>query len=228
MDTALVGSETVELLSHITRQKLSQRDLTPPVIFLTALVTVLLGVMLVDGTVTDEEKQRWQKTINRFIPPAGNARQLTQLLSKGIRQNQVYKKLNELQTLAAPLSESERLLLIGFGYEMSAADGDMDTREKKYLEVIANRLGINSQYLAVLEAGFTHQGTVEPTALGEVQSLLDPARFHELDTMFVKAARDMLAALPSKPEHKGKQKHPANRYQNQRFDSKMFSGTAPI
>jgi GTPase Era involved in 16S rRNA processing len=96
---------------------------------------------------------------------------------------------------------------------MSAADGDMDAREKKYLQAIANRLGINPQYLAVLEAGFTHQGTVEPTALGEVQSLLDPARFHELDTMFVRAASDMLAALPSKPEHKGTQAHRASSYQ---------------
>ncbi|HEY9632139.1 MAG TPA: dynamin family protein [Coleofasciculaceae cyanobacterium] len=212
MDTTLVGSEAVDLLSRITGQKLSQQDLTPPVIFLTDLVIVLLGVMFVDGSVTDEEKQRWQKTINRFIPPQGNGRQLTQLLSKGIRQNQVYKKLNELQTLTAPLSESERLLLIGFGYEMSAADGDMDAREKKYLEAIANRLGINPRHLAVLEAGFTHQGTVETAALDEVQFLLAPARFQELETIFVKAASDMLAALPAKPEHKGTQHHLALSY----------------
>lgn len=96
MNTALVGSEAVALLSRITGQKLSQRDLTPPVIFMATLITVLMGVMLVDGTVTEEEKQRWQKTINRFIPPGGNVRQLTQLLSKGIQQHQVYKKLNEL------------------------------------------------------------------------------------------------------------------------------------
>jgi uncharacterized tellurite resistance protein B-like protein/GTPase SAR1 family protein len=212
MDTALVGSETVELLSRITGQKLSQRDLTPTVIFLTALLTVLLGVMLADGTITDEEKQRWQKTINQFIPPEGNVRQLTQLLSKGVRQNQVYKKTKDLLTLTAPLSESERLLLIGFGYEMSAADGDMDSREKKYLEAVANRLGINPRYLAVLEAGFSHQGTIEPAALDEVQFLLNPARFHELDSIFVKAASDMLAALPAKPKQKGTQQHQASSY----------------
>jgi uncharacterized tellurite resistance protein B-like protein len=68
------------------------------VIFLTALLTVLLGVMLADGTITDEEKQRWQKTINQFIPAEGNVRQLTQLLSKGVRQNQVYKKTKDLLT----------------------------------------------------------------------------------------------------------------------------------
>ncbi|MBW4681421.1 MAG: dynamin family protein [Microcoleus vaginatus WJT46-NPBG5] len=205
MDTALVGSEAVELLSRITGQKIRKQDLTPPVIFLAALITVLLRVMLTDGTVTDEEKQRWQKTINRFIPSEGNVRQLAQLMTKGIRQNQVYKKLNDLQTLTAPLSESERLLLISFGYEMSAADGEMDAREKKYLEIIANQLGINPRHLAGLEASFTHQGTVESAALNEVQSLLAPARFHELDTIFVKAASDILAALPTKPEYQGTQ-----------------------
>jgi uncharacterized tellurite resistance protein B-like protein/GTPase Era involved in 16S rRNA processing len=214
MEISLISTEAVELLSRITGQKLNQRDLTPPVIFFAALVTVLLGVMFVDGTVTGEEKQRLQKTINRFIPPKGNVRQLTQVLGKGIQQNQVYKKLNELLTLTAPFSESERLLLIGFGYEMSAADGDMDAREKKYLEVIANRLEINPPYLAVLEAGFTHQKSVEPAALDDVQSLLAPARFHQLDTIFVKAASDLLAALPAKPERKGTQKHQVRFYQH--------------
>ena len=213
MDTALVSQEVVALLSRITGQKLSQRQLTPPVIFLAALVTVLLGVMFADGTVTDEEKQRWQKTINRFIPSGGNVRQLTQLLTKGIRQNQIYKKLNDLLTLTAPLSQSERLLLIGFGYEMSAADGDMNVREKKYLEVIANKLGLNPQHLAVLEAGFTNQETVESDSLDEVQALLAPARFQELNTLFVKAASDMLAALPAKPQHQETKLHQASSYQ---------------
>lgn len=205
MNTVLVESEAVDLLSRITGQKLSQRDINTYVIFLAALITVLLGVTVADNTVTDEEKQRWQKTINRFIPPEGNVRQLTQLMSKGVRQNQVYKKLNELLILTASLSESEKLLLISFGYEMSAADGEMDSREKKYLEIVANHLEINPQYLAVLEAGFSHKGTIDPAALNEVQFLLDPARFQSLDTLFVKAASDMLSALPNKPEHKATQ-----------------------
>ncbi len=54
MDTALVSPEAVALLSRITGQKLSQRQLTPPIIFLAALVTVLLGVMFAEGKVIDE------------------------------------------------------------------------------------------------------------------------------------------------------------------------------
>ena len=212
MDTALVDSEVVDLLSRITGQKLSQRELTPPVIFLAALITVLLGVMLVDGTVTDEEKQRWQTTIHQFIPPKGNVHQLTQLMSQGIRQNQIYKKFDELMTLTAPLSEPEKLLLVSFGYEMSAADGEIDSREKKYLEAIANKLEISQQHLAVLEAGFTQSGSTEPGILEEVQSLLDPAQFHSLDTIFVKAASNILAALPAKVEHKIPQRYTASSY----------------
>lgn len=212
MDTTLVSSEAVNLLSSITKQELRKQDLTPPVIFLAALITVLLGVILIDGSVTEEEKQRWKTSLNKFIPPGGNARQLTQLMSKGIMENQIYKKLNDLQTLAAPLSESERLLLISFGYEMSAADGDMDASEKKYLEAVANRLGINPQHLQVLEASFTHQETVEPAALDEVYSLLAPARFQELETIFVKAASDIRVHLPAQPKSKVTQQSRSSSY----------------
>ncbi|OYD96504.1 dynamin family protein [Nostoc sp. 'Peltigera membranacea cyanobiont' 210A] len=202
MDTSLLNSQTVELLSQITGQKLTQKNLTPPVIFLANLVTVLLGVIFVDGTVAESEKQRLLTTLYRFSNPESDVRKLTHLMIKGVKDNQVYKQINNLLALAAPLSESEKLLLIGFGYEMSAADGEIDPHEKKYLEILAKHLGIKPQYLAILEAGFTHQENVEPVDLNEVHFLLSPARFQELDTIFVKAASDMLAALPAKPEHK--------------------------
>lgn len=208
----LVDSEVVDLLSRITGQKLSQQELTSPVIFLAAMVTVVSGVIYVDGLVTDEEKQRLQATLNRFVHTDG-VLQFTQLMVRGVRQQQLYKKPNELVKLAAPLSESQKLLLIGYGYEMSAADGDMHAREKKYLQIIANHLGIDPRYLAVLEASFTHQGNIDPTALDEVQSLLEPAQFYELGTIFVKAASDLLAALPTKPEHKATQQHRSSSYE---------------
>jgi uncharacterized tellurite resistance protein B-like protein len=111
MDTSLVSSEAVDLLSRLTGQKLSQKELTPPVIFLTALVTVLLGVIFADSQVTNEEKQRLQATLNKFIPPTGNVRQLTQLMVKGVRENLDYTKPSQLLKLTAPLSKSQRLLL---------------------------------------------------------------------------------------------------------------------
>ncbi|MBD2083622.1 dynamin family protein [Coleofasciculus sp. FACHB-542] len=209
MDTSLVSSEAVDLLSRITGQKLSQRDLTPPVIFLANLVTLLLGVIYADGTVTDDEKQRLLTTLNRFIPTEGGVRRLAHLMIKGVKENLDNTKPSQLSRLAAPLSKSQRLLLISFGYEISAADGVMDTREKRYLEIIGDRLSINPQHLAVLEAVFSRQGPVDPAALDEVQSLLDPSRFHELDTVFVNAASEILAALPDKPEQPATQQQPA-------------------
>ncbi|MEH2262738.1 dynamin family protein [Nostoc sp.] len=207
MDTSLVNSQSVELLSQITEQKLTQKDLTPPVIFLANLVTVLLGVIFVDGTVAESEKQRLLTTLYRFSIPESDVRKLTHLMIKGVKENQVYKQINNLLTLAAPLSESEKLLLISFGYEMSATDGEIDSREKKYLEIVAKHLGIQPQHLAVLEAGFTHQDNVEPIALNEVHFLLNPTRFQELDIIFVKAASDVLAVIPAKSEIKVTKQH---------------------
>lgn len=207
MDISLIRSEATDLLSRITGQKLSQRDLTPPIIFLANLVTLLLGVMFVDGTVAEEEKQRLLTTLYKFSLPESNLRRLTHLMIKGVKENQLYKKVNDLSNLTELLSVSERLLLICFGYEMSAADGEMDSREKKYLEIVAKNLGIKPQHLAVLEAGLTHKGNIELDALAEVSFLLDPARFQELDIIFVKAASDMLTALPAKSEHKPTQGH---------------------
>ncbi|MTJ51449.1 dynamin family protein [Anabaena sp. UHCC 0253] len=207
MDTSRVTSETVDLLSRITGQKLSQRDITPQVLFLASLVTVLMGVIFVDGTVEDQEKQRLLKILYRFSLPESDVRRLTHLMIKGVKEHQTYKKIQYLLKLTSPLSESEKILLIGFGYEMSIADGEIDVREKQYLGIVAKNLGLKSEYLEVFEIAFTNQGNFDITALNEVHFLLDPSRFQELDTVFVKVASDMLAILPAKPEIKITQKH---------------------
>ncbi|MEB3148578.1 MAG: dynamin family protein [Sphaerospermopsis sp.] len=207
MDTSRVTSETVDLLSRITGQKLSQRDITPQVLFLASLVTVLLGVMLVDGTVSEAEKQRLQTILSRFSQSNSDIQKLTNLMIKGVKENQTYKKIQDLLKLILPLSESEKILLIAFGYEMSVADGNIDIKEKQYLGIVAKNLGVKSEYLEVFEIAFTHQGKFDANALNEVHFLLDPSRFQELDTVFVKAASDMLAILPAKPEIKTTQKH---------------------
>ncbi|HLO86431.1 MAG TPA: dynamin family protein [Nostocaceae cyanobacterium] len=200
MNISLITSDTVELLSRITGQKLSQRDITPPVIFLASLVAVLVGVIFVDGTVAEEEKRRLLTILYKFSQPDSDLRRLTHLMIKGVKENQTYRKINELLMLTSSFSPSEKLLLIAFGYEISAADGEMDVKEKKYLQIIAQQLGIKSQYLKVLETGFTQQGNLDFNAVNEVHFLLEPSRFQELDAVFVKAASDMLANLPSQAE----------------------------
>jgi uncharacterized tellurite resistance protein B-like protein len=205
MDTSLVGSEAIELLSRLTGKSLTQQEVTSSLVFQAALVSVLLGVILADKTVTDQEKQKLQTLLNQLASPGSDTRQLLQTLLKGVQQHQVYRKENELLALTASLSESERLLLISLGYQMSASDGDVDSREKAYLQMIASRLGVKTQYLDILEPGLTGQGVVELEALDEVYSLLDPAKFQTLDPLFANAANSIVANLPAKPEPHTKQ-----------------------
>ena len=197
MDTSLVGSESVELLSSITGQQLRQQDLTPTVIFIAALITVLLGLIYADGTVEDEEKQWLQTTLEKFVPLETNVRYFTHLMFKGVIKNQVYAKTSQLLMLTVPLSEPERLLLISFCYKMSVANDKIDSREQRYLKAVAKRLGIEQRHLAVLEYQFSGEGTFEPAALAEVRDLLNPSKFEVLDSVFVQAGSELLAILPS-------------------------------
>lgn len=205
MDTSLSDNKTaspkvVELLSRILGKNLRPQDITHPIVFLSALIIILLGIIYADSVVADEEKRRFKKTINHFIPAESNIRHLVQPLSKGIQEQKLYTRLDDLLALVASLSASEKLLLVGFGYDMSASDGSIDKREKKYLHLIAHHLGVRLSYLEVFEAGITGQKASELTTLEEVRCLLAPTRFRELDTIFMSAASELLEALPKSSE----------------------------
>ncbi|HEY9301759.1 MAG TPA: dynamin family protein, partial [Phormidium sp.] len=128
-------------------------------------------------------------------------------------QHQAYKKFPVLLALTACFSEVEKLLLISFGYQMSVADGSMDDSEKQYLKNIGDRLGVDARYLTVLEASFSSQVIADTGALAELYTLLDPARFQSLDSMFVRAASHIIGHLPPKPKHKTNQKQSVSSYQ---------------
>ncbi|WP_322689786.1 dynamin family protein [Nostoc sp. DedSLP04] len=197
-------------MSRISGQRLSQRDITPQVIFLALLIVVLRDIACADGVVTEEEMQRWQTILKRFV--SREIKQLTQLISLGMKQHQISVYSPEFLMLTHPLSHSEKLLLISLSYEMSTADGEMDSREKNYLEIVGKQLGIKSQHLAVLEAGFTHQVNVEPDALNEVYFLLDPACFQSADPVFIQAANGILAILPGRLEQETTEQHTTESY----------------
>jgi len=192
MNSGKISAELVELLSLITGKKLTKKDVKPPVLFMANLVVILIGVIYADGKVAAEEKARLKTTLDKFNSPKGNVKELTQLMIKGVLKQKLYFKFNAILTLTYLLSNPQRLLLIGFGYEMSACDGDIALKEKKYLEILSGKLGIKAEHLQVLEAGFTYQGNLEQKAVEEVKYLLNPGRFHELDNTFVKAASEML------------------------------------
>jgi len=213
MDTSLISSQTVELVSLLTGQKIRKEDITPPILFLTGLVTVLVGVSYADGMVSAEEKQRLAATLRELIPADNSLRQLAMPVANNVQKHKIYSKLPMLLALTACFSEEEKLLLISFGYQMSAADGTMDDREKQYLTIIANKLGIDGRYLTVLEASFSSQAIADTAALAEVHRLLDSAQFQSLDSMFVRAASHIIGHLPAKPKHKTNQKQSVSSYQ---------------
>jgi uncharacterized tellurite resistance protein B-like protein len=202
MKNSPIQSEVVEFVSRITKLELTREDLTPPVVFLAALVSVLTGVVHADNEVTGEEEQKLLTILERFTPSEDTVRKLTQLMISGVRENQVYANLEQMKLLMAPLLEPQRLLLIGLGYEISAADGSIDDREKQYLQQVASQLELDLQYLTILEASFGNPGNIEPAVLDKVRRLLDPAQFYELDTSFVKAADELFAKLPANSESK--------------------------
>jgi uncharacterized tellurite resistance protein B-like protein/GTPase Era involved in 16S rRNA processing len=231
MDVSQIQTETVNLLSDITGLKIREKDINPTILFLAALVSVLLGVIFVDQQVTEEEVQRLKITLRQFIPNQGNMAQLVKLMVKGVRQQKNYQNIKDLLQLTATFTESEKLLLISLGYEMSAADGTMDTREKQYLEIIANHLKIETKHLNTLESAFGGNVSIAKEDIEKVRFLLDPVWFHDLDTVFVKAASQILKIFPEKTEKKQTQQQANTRYKSlqafqeykTQLDKKCFS-----
>ncbi len=205
MNTSLIGSETVKLVSQITGQKLRDRDLTPPVVFISALVMVMQGVMFADDIVTANELEKLQTSLNWFAPPGSNLYQLVQTINRGIQNQKLYDQIDPLLILTAPMSDAEKLLLISFGYQILAADGEIDVRinstEKKYLKNIARGMSVKSQHVEVLEFAFSKNAIANTKALDEVYFLLDPSRFQSLSSLFVDAASRIIQCLPAKPNN---------------------------
>lgn len=199
MDSA-VNAEMVNLLSDLSGQTLAPSDITPTIMFLSALVAVLSGVMVMDGVVRPEEEERLQTILNSFEPPDTPTNHLIQHMLDGIEHSQAYLKPDDLLILATPLSRSQKLMLVGLGYEMAAADGSVDVREKMYLQSIAHRFELPPQHVEVLEIGFTREGNQDHAVLKEVAAMLTPSLFRSLDPVFIDVARSLLIALPTTSE----------------------------
>jgi len=196
MTTSLQTSDLQILLSQIANQDINLADISPLELFMANLTSLLLGVAAVDGQVTEAEKLHLKNTLTRLHLLEGEMGKLTRLMIEGIRRQRTFTKIQDQVTLAEPLTKSQRLLLIGLGYEMSAADGSIDPKELEYLERLAAALNLEPQHLNILEACFARQETSDPTALEEVRYLLDPARFHDLDIIFTEAASVLVELLP--------------------------------
>lgn len=185
MDISLINSESLALLSRMAGQELQKKDATPAVVFMASLLCVLMGVIYQDGKITPEERERWQTNLTRLIPPNSNLKKLVPIFTKYILFFRIYKNFNDLLLLMSNLSDSEKLLLIGFGYQMSASDGEIELREKDYLENLAHQINIDSRHIQIFESAFTNLVIEDQEALIEVHRLVDPAQFQLLDNIFV-------------------------------------------
>ncbi len=213
MDTSLISLQTVQFVSLLTGQKLRKEDVSPSILFLVSLITVLLGVIYVKGTASAEEMQQLVTTLKKLIPTNNNLRQLLGPIIKNVRDQQFYQKIQDFLVITECFSEKEKLLLISFGYQMSASDTATNNYKKRYLTLISNRLELDSRYLTVLEASFSNQAIRDTEALGETHSLLDPSQFQSLDSLFIRAASHIIEHLPAKPKHQKSQKLAVSLYQ---------------
>ncbi|MDY6936454.1 MAG: TerB family tellurite resistance protein [Cyanobacteriota bacterium] len=195
MNTWQVNSEVVYLLSKITEQDLNPRSIRPVFVFVAAAIAVLRGVMVMDKVITAEEEARLLETLDVLLDEDEEVYRLTQLTIRGIDREQIFLDPQALLTLSDPLSISARLLLLAFGYEMSAADGSIDFREQMYLHSIASRLRVEMPHLQAIEAGFMEQTAPSPESAREVLALLGNDRFEEIDPILVKAAQYMRLRL---------------------------------
>jgi uncharacterized tellurite resistance protein B-like protein len=213
MQTLLLNSDLKELFVQIVGQEIELSSLSAMELFTANLTQLLLGVASADRVVTIEERQHLRDTLIRLHLLEGGLGQFTRTVANGINKQKSFSNLRNFLTLAAPLNPSQRLLLIGLGYEMSAADGSINPKELIYIQRIAGALEIQTKYLDILEASFTAQKVADTVVLEEVRSLLDPARFHDLNVIYVEAANHLVKSLPAQQEGKSTEQLSACSYE---------------
>ncbi len=201
INSSISQSSVTDLLSKLLNQPIHEQQINPLVAYLGALSAVLVGVSHADSQVTEAEKQRLGKILTQFIPSGNTLHGIVRSLVQGVRESKIYAKPAELATLTSLFAESEKLLLIMFGYEMATADGNLDPKEQKYLRIIAQHLHLKDEWIGAVEAGLVDQQMSD--ALSEVRYLLDPARFQALDPVFARAASQMLTRLPESAKSHG-------------------------
>jgi uncharacterized tellurite resistance protein B-like protein len=194
MNTQLIGSQAVKLLSKLTGQDLTVHDITPQVVFMADLIALLKGVIHADAKVSEDEVAQFKATLAKLNLINKQTVEVAKLLLSGVQKYQLHAKIDDFLILLVPLSQAEKLLLFGLGYRMAMADSSLDASESKYLRDLGKRLEIESRYLDVLESSFGGK-SYNDQDFQEVCELVDPARFHDLGTVFVNAADDLLNAL---------------------------------
>ena len=187
---------SIEILTLITGRRVLPQHLTPRVMFLSSLTTVLVGVTYADGQLANEEVRYLQRVLSQFVAPDSALGQMISLMMKGVRRHRTYAHQSSLKCLTQTLSESEKLIILCFGCRLAAADGCTEGAEKRYLCQVAAAMSMSAQYvgaLFLLTDGKPNQ--VDEAVANELRCLIDPQRFQSIDKAIVKAASFLQAQL---------------------------------
>ncbi len=200
-----------EILTQITGKSVQSHHLTPRFLFLSAMTTVLVGVIYSDGQVADQEKSYLKKVFSQFAAPESTLGKILWLMARGIRDNRIYSNQSALTCLTQELSESEKLLILGFGCRVAVVDGVVEEQEREYLRQVAIALNISDVYaIALLSDSATD---IDASILNELHCLLDPQRFQNLEPAIVKAASWLRSKLPQQAKPEAVQVRPKPSYE---------------
>lgn len=199
MDSLAPNLTPQTLLSYLVEQPLSEEELTPNLIFVAASITLLSGVMMMDGVIDPEEMTHLHQLMGLCADTDLACHRLLPRLVLGIKRHQVYLNPRLFLVLAEALDLPQRLLLLGLGYGMATADGHLSERENLYLRAIAQRLCIAPEHLAILEASSTKLASVRAEALREVNQYLNPTSFQLHEPLLRLIARTIHSNLPTLP-----------------------------
>ncbi|MBE9063079.1 dynamin family protein, partial [cf. Phormidesmis sp. LEGE 11477] len=193
--------DSAELLTQITGQQVLNRDLTPRIMFLSSMVTVLVGVAYADGQLADRESLYLQKVLSQFVSPKSSLGKMISLMLKGVQRHKIYARPNAIGCLMSTLSVSEKLIILGFGCRLAIADGHAEAQERQYLETVASAAAVPTQQIKALFSCLDgKQSEVNQDAVEELRWLLDPQRFQSIDTAIVKAASFLSSKFLTKPK----------------------------
>ena len=194
--------DSAKILAQITGQNLPNQHLTPQIMFLSAMTSVLAGVAYSDGQLTDQEKLCFKETLSQLVSPKSSAGKIISLMLKGIQKHKIYTDIDAIGCLANELSVSEKLIILGFGHRLAIADGYVEAKERQYLDTVASAIGVPDQHVkAFFSCLDNKQSEVSPDAIEELRWLLDPQRFQNIDPEVVRAASFFPSKFLTQPKN---------------------------
>ncbi len=195
----IISKDTLALLSGVTRLGLVRDDLTPQFIFFVTLVIAAKGAMLADGSISPDE-EKYLLHIFDIVPAADNKlRTLVSNLIANLTPDTIFQHYEVWDELPYLLSNSERLVILSLCFEIAYTDGTIETRERDYLNFVAQSLAIDHEMVALIEGSVTGKTVISFENVPDLRALLHPDNFKDLGIRLASPATiDLLSRLSDK------------------------------